>query len=154
MKRTSSVVLLACMTAVLAGTGPALATLGQKSDSVARDRRALAATQKSASSTAAYTIQELALDSTTIREYLNASGIVFAIAWKGMIHPDFDTILGNYANEYWTAKRATERKHGRKGLRIVTPRVVVETWGHMRDLQGRAYLPAMLPEGVNVDEIR
>jgi len=47
-----------------------LATLGQNSDSVARDRRALAATQKSVSSTAAYTILELSLDSTTVREYL------------------------------------------------------------------------------------
>ncbi|GFO59957.1 hypothetical protein GMST_22820 [Geomonas silvestris] len=154
MKRTSSVLLLACITAFLAGTGPALATLGQKYDSVARDRRALAATQKSVSKTAAYTIQELSLESTTVREYINASGIVFAIAWNGMIHPDFDTILGAYANEYWTAKRAAERRHGRKSLRIVTQRMVVETWGHMRDLQGRAYLPAMLPEGVNIDEIR
>lgn len=153
MKRTSSVLLLACIT-FLAGTGPALATLGQKYDSVARDRRALAATQKSVSKTAAYTILELSLDSTRVREYINASGIVFAIAWNGMIHPDFDTILGAYANEYWTAKRAAERRHGRKSLRIVTQRMVVETWGHMRDLQGRAYLPAMLPEGVNIDEIR
>ena len=33
-------------------------------------------------------------------------------------------------------------------------RVVVEKWGHMRNLQGRAYAPALLPPGVSSDEIR
>jgi hypothetical protein len=32
--------------------------------------------------------------------------------------------------------------------------VVVEKWGHMRNLQGRAYAPALMPQGVSVDEIR
>jgi hypothetical protein len=32
--------------------------------------------------------------------------------------------------------------------------VVVERWGHMRDLHGRAYLPALLPDGVTVDDLQ
>jgi hypothetical protein len=32
--------------------------------------------------------------------------------------------------------------------------VVVETAGHMRDMWGRAFLPAMLPSGVDQSEIQ
>jgi len=31
---------------------------------------------------------------------------------------------------------------------------VVETWGHMRAMRGRAYVPALVPAGVALDEIR
>jgi len=133
---------------------PALATLGEPAESVARDRHALAGTQKATIKRVGYTVQTIALDATTVREYLNAAGVVFAIAWDGITHPDFDTILGSYASEYWNAKQARQRRHGQKRLKIQAQRVVVETWGHMRNLQGRAYLPALLPEGVTTDEIR
>lgn len=154
MKKTALLLLLLLTLSLVTGIRPALATLGQKADSVARDRRALAATQKTTEKRVGYSVQELALDSTTVREFINSAGVVFAIAWSGMTHPDFDTILGAYASEFWTAKQARPRKHGQKRLKIQSDRVVVETWGHMRNLQGRAYLPALVPEGVAIDEIR
>jgi len=48
-----------------------------------------------------------------------------------------------------------ERKPGlRRHFVVRTDRVVVEKWGHVRNLQGRAYPPALIPLGVSVDEIK
>jgi hypothetical protein len=71
-----------------------------------------------------------------------------------MAHPDLTTLLGSYAPEFQEARRKTVRKPGQKRLAVQSDRVVVETWGHMRNLQGRAYLPSLVPEGVTIDEIR
>ena len=38
-------------------------------------------------------------------------------------------------------------------LQVKTDRVVVAKWGHMRKLQGRALVPALILPGVNLDEI-
>ena len=130
-----------------------LATLGEGAASVTQDRQALSATRKATTTHANYTVQEVATDATTIREYLNLSGVVFAVAWNGIVHPDLTTILGSYDSEYRAAKRQAPRTHGQKRSKVESSRVIVETWGHMRNLQGRAYLPALLPEGVSVDEI-
>jgi len=45
-------------------------------------------------------------------------------------------------------------KPGRRHVQVKTDGVVVEKWGHMRNMQGRAYAPALIPKGVNVDEIK
>jgi hypothetical protein len=131
----------------------ARATLGEGAASITRDRNALSAAKKATTSHASYTVQEVASDATTVREYLNLSGVVFAVAWNGMTHPDLTTLLGSYAGEYRDAKRRIQRQHGQKRSRVEANRVIVETWGHMRNLRGRAYLPALLPEGVSANEI-
>jgi len=131
----------------------ARATLGEGNDSITRDRHALSAAKRAGSSHARYTVQEIASAASTVREYLNPSGTVFAVAWNGMVPPDLSTLLGSYDGEYREAKRQTPRQYGVRRSRVQSGQVVVETWGHMRNLQGRAYLPALLPEGVSADEI-
>ena len=143
------VALLACLSL----SPRALATLGERADSIGKDRHALSAAQRSSTDHLNYTVQEAASGATAIREYLSPSGVVFAVAWNGRVHPNLAPLLGSYAREFQDAKRQIPRKHGQKRLKIRTARVVVETWGHMRDLHGRAYLPALLPGGVRVDEI-
>ena len=147
---TLGIVLLA---GILALPAPVLATLGEGPDSVEKDRSALSASRHAKASHATYTVQEVATEATTAREYLNLSGVVFAVAWDGLVHPDLTTLLGSYAGEYRDAKRHTQRKRGERRLRVQASSVIVETWGHMRSLRGRAYLPALVPEGVSVDEI-
>lgn len=143
---------------LLAGTlslpPQAQATLGEGPESIAEDCNALSALKRGTFSRTNYTVQEFTTDATAVREYLTPAGVVFAVAWKGLVPPDLTTLLGSYADEFRDAQRKTPRKHGQKQLRIKADRVVVETWGHMRNLQGRAYLPALLPEGVNVHEIK
>ncbi len=133
---------------------PSMAVLGEPGASVSSDRRVLMATRGSTTVHRGYEVQEIASDTVTVREYISSSGIVFAIAWNGMAVPDLNTLLGTYANEYRTALQKAPRKPGRRWRQIKTERVVVEHWGHMRNLQGRAYAPALVPQGVRIDEIK
>ena len=153
MKTTTLFLCLILLAGLISLPRQARATLGEGAASIARDRQALSAVKKATTSHTKYTVQEVASDAATVRQYLNSSGVVFAVAWNGLVHPDLSTLLGSYASEYQDAKRKAARKHGQKRLKVQGDRVIVETWGHMRNLQGRAYLPSLMPEGVSVDEI-
>jgi hypothetical protein len=145
---------LGLATAFLTSAGRVEATLGEVEDSVVSDETALGAKRVSKAVRNGYTVQELRSDSVIVREYIAPTGVVFAIAWNGLIHPDLTPLLGSYAGEYETALRHASREPGRRNRQVETNRVVVEKWGHMRNLQGRAYVPALIPSGVSVDEIK
>ena len=147
------VLFLGLSTGVLAPR-QALATLGEPAASVESDSKALSARQRTTTTRTAYTVQEVVSDANTVREYITPAGIVFAIAWNGLTHPDLAPLLGSYVGEYRQALRQTLRKPGRRSHQVRANGVVVEKWGHMRNLQGRAYAPALIPPGVSVDEIK
>jgi len=140
--------------AIIATVQQAQATLGESVNSITLDRKALPAVRRATTVRNGYTVHEIASDSTVVREYVSPSGIVFGIAWNGLIHPDLTQLLGAYAGEYQEALRQTPRQLGRRRLQVKTNRVVVEKWGHMRNLQGRTYAPDLIPPGVNIDEIK
>ncbi len=145
---------LVLFAAILAAAQPTQATLGEPVDSVTSDQKALSAALGAKTARTGYTVQEVVSDSVRVREYISPSGVVFGIAWNGLIHPDLSPLLGSYAGEYREALRQTPRKPGRRSSKVKTNRLVVEKWGHMRNLQGRAYAPALIPPGVSVDEIK
>ena len=132
----------------------AQAVLGGSADSIASDQKVLSAVRRTKTVRTGYNVHEVISASVALREYLSPSGVVFGIAWNGLIHPDLTQLLGSYAGEYGESLRQTPRKPGRRRLQVKTIRVVVEKWGHMRNLQGRAYAPALIPTGVTVDEIK
>jgi len=133
----------------------ARAALGEAANSVMADRKALSAARGATVLTHAnYTVQEFESDAITVREYISLSGIVFGIAWNGLGYPDLTQLLGSYANEYWEALRRMPRMHGQISQQVKTDRVVVEKWGHMRNLEGRAYAPALIPQGVTISDIK
>lgn len=156
MKRNVCLVLagLGLMAAAFGGVQQAGATLGGSADSVATDRKAFSAVQRTTTVQPGYTVQEIVSDATKVREYVSPRGIVFAIAWNGMMHPDLTTLLGSYAAEYQQAEQKTPRQMGLRRREVKGSNVVVEKWGHMRNLQGRAYIPALVPSGMNLDEIK
>ncbi len=133
---------------------PALAALGESADSIASDRKSLSAERGAAITRDGYTIQTIRSEATTVREYISSAGVVFGIAWNGMSHPDLTQLLGAYFREFQDALRQTPHKPGRRHLQVKSNHIVVEKWGHMRNLQGRAYVPSLIPQGVNVDEIK
>jgi hypothetical protein len=130
------------------------ATLGESADSISSDGKVLSAMRSSMTVRNGYTVHEIESASTVMREYVSTSGVVFGIAWKGLVHPDLTQLLGSYAGEYEEALRQTPRIKGSRRLQVKTGGVVVEKWGHMRNLQGRAYVPSLIPPGVSVDEIK
>ena len=131
------------------------AGLGESADSIASDREALSAVHRASNVHNGYTVQEFASDATSVREYVSPSGIVFGVAWNGLTYPDLTPLLGSYASEYQQALKQEPRNPGHRPYSAVrTDRVVVEKWGNMRNLQGRAYAPALIPPGVSIDEIK
>ena len=158
--------------------GIAMATLGGSAQSIAADQQALGGTlqtpsqpqsstggqalreqnpaspeSSSASSSAAYTVEQISTPSgVTVNEYLTPDGTVFAVSWRGPTPPDLSQLFGSYFAEYQTAAAQPQAQRGQ--LLVQTGDLVVETGGHMRDLRGRAYLPALLPTGVSADEIQ
>jgi hypothetical protein len=145
---------LGILAAALGTAQPVHATLGESADSVMTDRKALSAVQDVTTTRNAYTVQEISSDSVAVREYISPSGMVFGIAWNGLIHPDLTLLLGSYTSEYQKSVRQTPRKPGHRFSQIKTDRIVVEKWGHMRNLRGRAYVPSLIPSGVTINEIK
>ena len=130
------------------------AALGEPAASIATDSRVLSAVRRTTTSRSNFTVQTIVSGANTVREYVSPAGIVFAIAWNGLSHPDLTPLLASYADEYRQALKQTPRRPGRRYLQVKGNKVVVEKWGHMRNLQGRAYVPVLIPKGVSVDEIK
>jgi len=131
-----------------------LATLGEPVASVAADRRALAAKPGAHTDLGGFTVETVMTGAATVREYVATSGMVFAIAWSGLAHPDLGPLLGSYQADYRDALQQAKRTPGRRRAQLQAGRLVVERWGHMRDLHGLAYAPALVPPGVAVDDLR
>ena len=130
---------------------PAYAALGGNEASVETDRLQVQGTQRVVR-TGTYTVHEMQVPSgTVVREYVSPEGIVFGVAWQGPSMPDLRQVLGSYFDRYVDA--ATKRK-ARGPITIEQPGLVVQSGGHMRAFQGRAYIPEALPPGVGADSIK
>jgi len=91
----------------------------------------------------------------TVREYVSPSGTVFGIAWQGPYIPDLKQLLGPQYQTYINALKAERMQHrGRRPLNISSGGLVVQMIGHMRSFAGRAYLPALLPQGIDISAVR
>jgi hypothetical protein len=156
MKKTIYVLFLSvCLFAAVLGVAEqAQAALGGSVDSIESDRKVLSTVRSATTVSPAYSVYEIVSDAITVREYVSSAGIVFGIAWNGLAYPDLTQFLGPYADEYQKAMAQASRQPGRRHAQVKTDRVIVEKWGHMRNLQGRAYAPSLVPQGVSVDEIK
>ncbi len=148
------ILLLGLPAIVCAVPRPASAALGEQAESIEADRKALSAVRSPGAARNGYTVQTIVSAAAEVREYVSSTGVVFGIAWNGLSHPDLTPLLGSYADDFGKAQRQARHEPGRRHSQIKGERVVVEKWGHMRNLQGRAYAPALIPPGVGVDEIR
>jgi hypothetical protein len=92
---------------------------------------------------------------TTVREYMTSSGTVFAVAWQGPWLPDLRQILGSHFEQYQSAVRAASgSRRSRGSLTINQTGLIVQMTGHERSFAGRAYVPALVPPGLQPESIR
>ena len=143
---------------------PAHAALGENSASVAADAvifeangvRHTPRSALNAPALTAYSVEQMTTPSgIAVNEYVGPDGRVFAVTWRGRRPPDLATLLGAYFTQYQHAASAGGlTAHGLHHASVRGSEVMVETAGHMRDMWGRAFLPAMLPHGVEQSEIQ
>lgn len=118
------------------------------------DQRVMAAGKGAA---AAYTVSTATLaNGTVVREYLDAKGVVFGVAWNGPSMGSLQSLLGSYfpAWQQGLANARATRGGGAGPVSMHADDLVVESGGHMGALVGRAWLPRALPQGVSADQIR
>jgi hypothetical protein len=131
---------------------PAFATLGEDVATVENDRVQMKAQLRTTSVAgyAVHVIQDSA--GTSVREYVSASGKVFAVAWDGPLLPNFQQTLGKYFADYNSG--ASSPHVGRRHLTIQRADLVVHSNGRMRAFYGNAYVPSLLPANFSVDDIK
>ncbi|KQQ33360.1 hypothetical protein ASF61_09755 [Duganella sp. Leaf126] len=105
------------------------------------------------SAMAVYTISQSTLDSgTLVREYMDASGQVFAVSWSGPTLPDLRTLLGAKFSALTDATgRRTQAGHSQ--LALQQSDVVIVSSGHMRAFAGHAFIPSAVPAGFDTTTI-
>jgi hypothetical protein len=143
-------------------SSPAWATLGDNAASVLSDQSRLRGAIHSVDNHT-YVVHEIALTSGgKIREYVSPSGAVFAVAWDGQFPPNLQELLGPYYQQAKQARQAqaapssgdpTARMR-RVPVAIQTPGLVMYESGHMRSFHGLAYIPQLIPQGVQPSDIR
>lgn len=140
--------------AVAAGALPGWAALGGSAESVAADQVRFQAKRKMVEMPE-YTVHEISrADGGEIREYVTHAGKVFGVSWNGPAIPDLSQLLGPYHAEFRNTLLAQPKSFRRRPAAVHNSDLVVETGGHMRAFQGRAYLNSMLPSGVSPEAIK
>jgi hypothetical protein len=134
---------------------PALAALGGDATSVQEDLAQMKGTLKTTEAEAYTTHEITAPGKTIIKEYVSPQGKVFAVTWHGPFIPSMQQLLGTYFDRFaQAAKTQREKQLGHRPVGIQQPDFVFQNAGHMRSYMGRAYLPALVPQGVNVDALQ
>jgi Protein of unknown function (DUF2844) len=147
----------------------ARATLGEPAASVAADAAQMNAAEgantarllpglpaQNTPTSGNFTVERLTTpEGTVVSEYIGQSGVVFAVTWRRPTPPDVATLLGTYFKQYSdAANTGAPSPLGLHASSVHASDVTVETAGNMALMWGRAYLPAALPAGVNLSEIK
>lgn len=143
---------VACL-AILIVSAPAIARLGGDVAGVEAEARVLQGELRS-TALLPYDVYEIATAGQRVREYATRSGIVFALAWSGAVPPDLTALMGDHYADYAAALAGLDHPGLKRSLHVALPDLVVESSGHLRAYQGRAYLPGLIPAGVALAEIR
>jgi hypothetical protein len=140
---------------VLVWQHPVAASLGGDIASVTADRMHSQGALQNITQTGTYTVHDMRMASgTVVREYSSTTGRVFGVAWAGPWLPDLQQLLGPYFDRYQAGLRAAQKRRGRGPIVIDTPDLVVRVIGHPRAFSGTAYVPSMMPLGIQPESIR
>ena len=128
----------ACLACFLPGAWAALGT--------SPDLPAAGGAAQLTPSGAAYTHLKRQLESgTTVHEFVDSAGRVFAVAWSGPFLPDLRELLG--AHFTVLAQEEAAQRSKSSSVEVRRPELVIVSSGRMRAFHGRAWLPRQLPAG-------
>jgi hypothetical protein len=129
--------------------GDAAATLGGDGASIKLNQQHLGAAHK-VEVLAAGERHELRLPSgTVVQQYLSPKGTVYAVSWHGQRPPNLQELLGSYFPQLST-RNPGRRRTGHHQLNVSGEDLMVQSSGHNRSFSGRAWVPSLVPAGVDV----
>lgn len=142
--------LIGLSTYALAGLGGSVDSFQNNSSPVTILRHSVVTT--SSSTATSYSTQQMHDDAgNLITEYVSTNGVVFALTWRGLFKPDLNKLLGNYFRTYL----AVESSSSRRQTQVVDQdSVVVVSEGRLRNFHGKAYIPALVPNGFSLDDLK
>lgn len=161
-RRLSAARALACAL-LLTLSLPMWATLGDNASSVLTDQARMKGTVRSVDNHT-YVVHEIsAAAGAKVREFVTPGGAVFGVAWEGKQPPDLQQLLGPYYQEAKQARAQqqtaeqdatakTPRPH-RAPVAVETPGLVFYEGGHVGSFHGAAYIPQLIPQGVQASDI-
>ena len=141
--------------ALLAPAAPSMAALGGTLDTSRNDlfRRKAAVVGTQQQST--YTRQSLQTESGTgIHQYAAIDGTIFLVTWQGLRMPDLKSLFGEYYDQYRVHLEARRARGLRGPVALRSDALVVESVGRMGDFNGRAYVPALAPAGLDLGALQ
>jgi len=101
-----------------------------------------------------YSVHRIESDAVVVKEYVSQQGVVFAITWSGTRHPEIEPLLGKYESEFKFIEASQPPVKGMRSRTLHSPHLLVQSWGHPRHLEGRIADPGLIPEGVNLYDLR
>ncbi len=140
------------LSALLLGSSPAWAVLGQSVESVQSDREFLKG-RLLTTPRQGYAVHQISRDDgTVVKEFVSSDGKVFGLTWQGPVMPNLGQLLGKYFPQFQEAARSAVHRRGPLTLR--TSELVVESGGHLRAFHGRAYLKSLLPNNITQADVQ
>ncbi len=156
-KRTVALMKGAIVAAVLAWALPSGAELGGEPSRMKPNGQSFMRSGGLANRAApsSYTTQVQQLDTGTIvNEYITTAGVVFAVSWEGPVLPDLSVLMGSHFNSFRAKADASRTKRNiGTPLHIDDGSLVVHSAGHQRAFFGSAYVPALVPSGLNIRDV-
>jgi Protein of unknown function (DUF2844) len=136
---------------------PVMAVLGDNAASVLTDQARMKGTLRSVDAQT-YVMHEItASTGAVVREFVSPKGAVFGVAWEGQFPPDLQQLLGPYFQQAQQAQQAAsssqQPRQRRAPVVIETPGLVMYQTGHVRSFHGQAYIPQLVPQGVQTSDI-
>ncbi|WP_277183406.1 DUF2844 domain-containing protein [Caballeronia sp. BR00000012568055] len=89
-----------------------------------------------------------------VHQYVDSSGTVYAVTWRGPAMPDVQSLLGTYFQRFATGASASAGAVGLHAARVADGDLVVENQMRLREFSGRAWLVSALPAGVSTADIQ
>jgi hypothetical protein len=136
----------------------AAAALGGDVTSVEADQQQMKA-KRAVRASASYSVHEITTPyGTVVREYVSPDGKVFGVAWRGPFLPNFQQLLGDsyatFAQAAQDARSAQPRRSRNAPLMVAQPGLVMHSGSHTRAYVGHAYVPGMILQDIDAQEIR
>jgi hypothetical protein len=85
-----------------------------------------------------------------VHEYSGASGRIFAVSWSGPMVPDLRRLYAGYFPAYEAWRQTHPSLSLDAPVEVRSSSIVAYLGGHMRAFAGSAYVPALVPGGVDL----